>query len=310
MKNNIGRNDICPCGSGKKYKKCCQEKISHAMTIPVNPDWLKLSNLKASVMDNHLVPYIMKILGEKLEKEEIPEDNLEDSVTLEDIPEGLDQEAYFENFLIPALLFNRLPEGASNNNNESEQLPLAEPFALQYVKQHGNQLTSQEKEFIEVACETHYSFYTVLKVIPGQAILFKDIFLDKECYVLEREGTKNTESGDIIFGRVLTFDEHSILIGWGPDRIPEYFHNELAKLRHALIKIVKKSDMGKTLTSELLKNEFSTILVSELFSILNSQEYQAELLENELRMFFQKLLQDKEYSLNDMFVSSSQQSKN
>jgi preprotein translocase subunit SecA len=22
-KNNIGRNDPCPCGSGKKYKKCC-----------------------------------------------------------------------------------------------------------------------------------------------------------------------------------------------------------------------------------------------------------------------------------------------
>jgi len=23
MKDNIGRNDPCPCGSGKKYKKCC-----------------------------------------------------------------------------------------------------------------------------------------------------------------------------------------------------------------------------------------------------------------------------------------------
>jgi hypothetical protein len=23
---NIGRNDPCPCGSGKKYKKCCEGK--------------------------------------------------------------------------------------------------------------------------------------------------------------------------------------------------------------------------------------------------------------------------------------------
>lgn len=23
---NIGRNDPCPCGSGKKYKKCCETK--------------------------------------------------------------------------------------------------------------------------------------------------------------------------------------------------------------------------------------------------------------------------------------------
>ena len=23
---NVGRNDPCPCGSGKKYKKCCEKK--------------------------------------------------------------------------------------------------------------------------------------------------------------------------------------------------------------------------------------------------------------------------------------------
>ncbi|MEW6095860.1 MAG: preprotein translocase subunit SecA [bacterium] len=27
-KHKIGRNDPCPCGSGKKYKKCCMEKLS------------------------------------------------------------------------------------------------------------------------------------------------------------------------------------------------------------------------------------------------------------------------------------------
>jgi len=24
--NKIGPNDPCPCGSGKKYKKCCMQK--------------------------------------------------------------------------------------------------------------------------------------------------------------------------------------------------------------------------------------------------------------------------------------------
>lgn len=24
----VGRNDPCPCGSGKKYKKCCMQKSS------------------------------------------------------------------------------------------------------------------------------------------------------------------------------------------------------------------------------------------------------------------------------------------
>ncbi|MBP9521733.1 MAG: SEC-C domain-containing protein [Enterococcus sp.] len=26
MAHKIGRNDPCPCGSGKKYKKCCLGK--------------------------------------------------------------------------------------------------------------------------------------------------------------------------------------------------------------------------------------------------------------------------------------------
>ena len=33
MNLNPGRNDPCPCGSGKKYKKCCLGKT----TSPVEP---------------------------------------------------------------------------------------------------------------------------------------------------------------------------------------------------------------------------------------------------------------------------------
>lgn len=31
----LSRNDPCPCGSGKKYKKCCQEKLEAAASQPV-----------------------------------------------------------------------------------------------------------------------------------------------------------------------------------------------------------------------------------------------------------------------------------
>jgi tetratricopeptide (TPR) repeat protein len=32
-----GRNDPCPCGSGKKYKKCCQDRIEARQNAPVIP---------------------------------------------------------------------------------------------------------------------------------------------------------------------------------------------------------------------------------------------------------------------------------
>lgn len=27
MKKKVGRNDPCPCGSGKKFKKCCEKRM-------------------------------------------------------------------------------------------------------------------------------------------------------------------------------------------------------------------------------------------------------------------------------------------
>lgn len=33
----IGRNDPCPCGSGKKYKKCCEAKTSSRKPIAAQP---------------------------------------------------------------------------------------------------------------------------------------------------------------------------------------------------------------------------------------------------------------------------------
>ncbi len=51
--SKIGRNDPCPCGSGKKFKKCCLnkkgiEKTPKARLVPVYTDIDRLSN---SVVD-------------------------------------------------------------------------------------------------------------------------------------------------------------------------------------------------------------------------------------------------------------------
>ncbi|WP_432821261.1 YchJ family metal-binding protein [Trichloromonas sp.] len=32
----IGRNDLCPCGSGKKFKKCCLDREQSAASIPAD----------------------------------------------------------------------------------------------------------------------------------------------------------------------------------------------------------------------------------------------------------------------------------
>ena len=45
----VGRNDPCPCGSGKKYKKCCEEKVKqkkfNAQLLSEPPAQNRLSSL-------------------------------------------------------------------------------------------------------------------------------------------------------------------------------------------------------------------------------------------------------------------------
>jgi len=42
----IGRNDPCPCGSGKKYKKCCMGKENLAKNADVKEDYSKKYNIR------------------------------------------------------------------------------------------------------------------------------------------------------------------------------------------------------------------------------------------------------------------------
>lgn len=37
ISNKIGRNDPCPCGSGKKYKNCCINKAGYTYKLKDDP---------------------------------------------------------------------------------------------------------------------------------------------------------------------------------------------------------------------------------------------------------------------------------
>jgi len=58
--SKIGRNELCPCGSGKKYKKCCESKTlaaslpertpAHAAAVEWVPVQLDIDSLSNSVL--------------------------------------------------------------------------------------------------------------------------------------------------------------------------------------------------------------------------------------------------------------------
>jgi len=250
----IGRNDECPCGSGKKFKKCCA-------TEPPKPNlldlaWKSLRQTEGRVVDQHLMPYIMKKLPATILKTAI-EDFLP-----EELPDTIDDEHFFNQFIIPWVLFNWLPE--QDDYFGETKFDMTQTIAINYLKAYSSKLNSIEKRFIEAMNKTHYSFYSILEVDLEQSITVKDILLGTTHLIKERQGTHFLKRGDIVFSRILTLDEQSIFVGMAPILIPAKFQTTLIDFREWLI---EEYD-DKPLTSEALKSELDLELFDYFFEAI------------------------------------------
>ncbi|KRQ86214.1 hypothetical protein ABG79_01944 [Caloramator mitchellensis] len=67
----IGRNDLCPCGSGKKFKKCCIDKIDVIPQVVDITNWIKSlwSYEEVSEMSNEKIISTLKNMGILFDKE-------------------------------------------------------------------------------------------------------------------------------------------------------------------------------------------------------------------------------------------------
>jgi hypothetical protein len=52
----IGRNDACPCGSGKKYKKCCEAKDAEARSAALAAEAQAQAELALAAGDDAIQP--------------------------------------------------------------------------------------------------------------------------------------------------------------------------------------------------------------------------------------------------------------
>jgi hypothetical protein len=147
MSHKIGRNDSCPCGSGKKYKKCC---IAEPTLTPGTLDfsWAKLRQTEGSVVDNHLLPYITRELSSEFLTTAL------DDLLPDELPEGMDEKLLFDYFFVPWFLFNWIPLDSFGIEKFEPEKTIAE----NYVQQHAKKLSSMERSFIEAMNQSYYSF--------------------------------------------------------------------------------------------------------------------------------------------------------
>ncbi|MTT32177.1 hypothetical protein GMB86_09185 [Terrilactibacillus sp. BCM23-1] len=94
----IGRNDLCPCGSGKKYKKCCMDKDKQLMAKPIvrNPFNHLLTYEEVNELSTDEIILTLRKMGISFNQETFLKD-IEKSYSAEDI-----SESWFDQYTVTA----------------------------------------------------------------------------------------------------------------------------------------------------------------------------------------------------------------
>jgi hypothetical protein len=221
----IGRNAPCPCGSGKKYKKCCLNKEN------VSSDLL---HRRLGEAHDRLVHALMRY-GYKIYGESALGFALDEFMGWPD--EGLTDENLtdHEPLFYPWFLFNWMyePDPDLPQLNGPEEMTIAELYAADKK----NRINHLEAQIIEATVHQPYSFYEIKEVRPGEGYMLKDIFRGTIANVTEKKGSENARRGQILFGRVVQIDTVAMLIGCGTILIPPKLKPELIRLRQRLAEV-------------------------------------------------------------------------
>ena len=245
--SKIGRNDPCPCGSGKKYKKCCLNK---SQSLPASFARSKIRQFEGELVYKLLAYVDQKFSGQALLAA------WDDFVVLRDLdPFDESDKTYgtdetqnyaipeFETLFIPWFLFLWIPD-AEPYFDELEDVP-EKAFPTQtmvslYCEEKRYKHNPLSSQFIEQATTQPFSYYLITHVVPGKQLTVRDIFLEQDITVQEIMGSKTMDVGCIVFGRIITIDDTSIFFGLAPYIIPQSYHNYFIEYRDDIKSIRKK----------------------------------------------------------------------
>jgi len=214
----VGRNDPCPCGSGKKYKKCCLAETADLMAQAAQ----RMRRVQGDV-EPRVVRYLHSLQGPDAMDRAWAEfacghDDLD--------PDGPE----FQLFQ-PWMLYSWSPEIAGPAGRSSEL-----PAAQLYLDEHRAHLTSEEARFLQTTCDTPLSFHDVVDVEPGRRLRLRDILLQTEHEVFEQSASETLRVGDVVYGRVVPYEKVTLIIGMGAVPLPPIEKRGPIRLRERLRK--------------------------------------------------------------------------
>jgi hypothetical protein len=207
--NKTGRNDPCPCGSGKKYKHCCAN--AQGAAPPEDLQWRRvrraIENMAATLLRYGQERYGPALLDEAWYLFSLTED-----------AEPFSPETQHMPVFMPWLFFDWLPDPRDADVNPAALDGLT--LAQAYLRDRGRRIDPLLGEYLQACCEAPFSFYDVVSVRPGSGFVARDIFNGTEIDVSERSASTQMQAGDIHFAKIACLRDLALLEGLSPVCIP------------------------------------------------------------------------------------------
>lgn len=184
----IGRNDPCPCGSGKKYKKCC---LAETFVQVGKQDSIK----------KHLVQELLSFYHKNY-KETVEDAELEywDDFVPQDYLNEHDVDLAYQNFF-EWIIFDFIIDV----DKDKTLIDL-------YIEQT-KKLAQDEHQVLSIMKNSCISLYEVQEVFPEKGLLLKDLLMGGEYDVKEKSATRSLKRWDIFATRLLLIDGQYIMSG-------------------------------------------------------------------------------------------------
>lgn len=233
-----GRNDLCPCGSGLKFKKCC-------VTLQRTPAATGTTRVTDTVRQRDAGLLKLKYTAESLllalfehsEKYYSPYAVIRAWETMTRNTELLmDAEVFPEvETLFPYWFLHDWRPDEVRTLNTGKPEP-GQPVAMHYLHTLGRRVTALERRIIEAIDLSYFSYYRVLDYQPGHSVTFDDLMTGKQHVMFDLQYFADLDPGMVFYMRLLTVDGHTIPYGHGPLSIREQYLDDIQVLHRHLAK--------------------------------------------------------------------------
>lgn len=234
MGSHPGRNDPCPCGSGRKYKHCCAA-ASADVEAPGDLAWRRMRRLLADG-GPPLLRFVKHAYGEGALEEAWKEFCLPGEFDTEPVT-GVDYTPMFMSWLYNFWSPDPYDEATTVPD---KTLHGVQPLRA-YLDKHAARLDPMLREYYESCLVEPLAFYRVESVDPGKGVKLHDVLAGGERDVLERLASQSVKPGDVVCAQVVRVSGLWMIECTSPFSLPPIHEIAIADFFRDIIGRRKKS---------------------------------------------------------------------